>query len=426
MPTAHLTFPRLHQAQRTIYSQLARLNVLRCGRRFGKTVLLETTFGRRAVNGDKIGWFTPDYKLMRPTYTRMNRMLAPIVTHSSKTESIINLKGGGLIEFWSLDNEDAGRSRDYDHVVIDEASLVRRGLQEIVEQAIAPTLLDRNGTLTLAGTPKGIDAENFFYRACVDKELGYKEFHLPTEMNPLLNREALAKLPERYPPLVYQQEYLALFVDWSGVAFFPRDKMLYNGDPVEFPAYCDTVFAVIDSATKTGKENDGTAVLYCAYNSRAAPGACALYWLDYDIQQIEGALLEIWLPSVFRRLEELAALCKARMGSAGAFIEDKASGMILLQQARRKGLKVKAIDSKLTSLGKSERAINTSGYYHREMCKVTRHAFNKVISYKGVTQNHFIMQMVSFRVGSKEDQQDDLLDCGTYSMALALGNAEGF
>jgi hypothetical protein len=36
--------------------------------------------------------------------------------------------------------------------------------------------------------------------------------------------------------------------------------------------------------------------------------------LDWDIDQIKGAVLESWLPSVFSRLEGHARLCGARMG----------------------------------------------------------------------------------------------------------------
>ena len=37
-----------------------------------------------------------------------------------------------------------------------------------------------------------------------------------------------------------------------------------NGEPVELPAQCEAVFAIIDTATKTGRENDGTGVIYFA------------------------------------------------------------------------------------------------------------------------------------------------------------------
>ena len=36
-------------------------------------------------------------------------------------------------------------------------------------------------------------------------------------------------------PLVYAQEYLAEFVDWAGVGFFAREKLLVNNQPVPFP-----------------------------------------------------------------------------------------------------------------------------------------------------------------------------------------------
>ena len=42
-------------------------------------------------------------------------------------------------------------------------------------------------------------------------------------------------------------------------------------------------------------------------------------------------------------------------------IEDKNSGTILLQQALRRGMPAQAIDSKLTAVGKDERALNVSG-----------------------------------------------------------------
>jgi hypothetical protein len=125
------------------------------------------------------------------------------------------------------------------------------------------------------------------------------------------------------------------------------------------PTRCDAVFAVIDTASKTGTDNDATAVTFFAYDTL---GKISLFILDWDVVQIEGAMLETWLPQVFARLEELARLCHARRGSIGAFIEDKNSGTILLQQALRRQMLAHPIDSKLTAMGKDERAISVSGY----------------------------------------------------------------
>ena len=233
-----------------------------------------------------------------------------------------------------------------------------------------------------------------------------------------------AELRRDNDPLVYAQEYLAEFVDWSGVAFFSREKLLVGHRPVALPSRCDAVFAVIDTASKTGTDNDATAVTFFAYDPL---GDVRLVILDWDIAQIEGALLEAWLPQVFQRLEELARLCHARMGSQGAFIEDKNSGTILLQQALRRRLPAHPIDSKLTALGKDERAISVSGYVHRGWVKYADRAFEKTIIYKRHSRNHLLDQIESFRVGDKGgDREDDLLDTFCYGIALALGNTEGF
>jgi hypothetical protein len=104
--------------------------------------------------------------------------------------------------------------------------------------------------------------------------------------------------------------------------------------------------------SKTGTDHDATAVTFFALDnlSRRAP----LLILDWDIAQIEGALLETWLPMVFDRLEELSRLCGGRHGSVGVWIEDKNSGTILLQQAIRRQWPATAIDSKLTAVSQAE------------------------------------------------------------------------
>jgi hypothetical protein len=121
--------------------------------------------------------------------------------------------------------------------------------------------------------------------------------------------------------------------------------------------------AVIDTASKTGTENDATAVTFFA---KGHLKSYPLMILDWDIVQIEGATLETWLPTVFERLEQLSRLCRAQYGSVGVWIEDKNSGTILLQQALRRQWPARAIESELTAMGKDERAISVSTYVYRK------------------------------------------------------------
>ena len=67
----------------------------------------------------------------------------------------------------------------------------------------------------------------------------------------------------------------------AGVAFFSSDSLLRDGQPVEPPKTCDYVFATIDTAIKTGKENDGTAVVFWALD-RLTVMPWKLTVLDWD------------------------------------------------------------------------------------------------------------------------------------------------
>jgi hypothetical protein len=390
---------------------------------FGKTTFLEEFAAAKAIRGLKVGWFAPSYKLIYPSYARILERISPLKQTASKIDGLMTTKTGGSVEVWSLDNEDAGRSRSYDLVIIDEASLKAKGLREVWDQAIKPTLLDRGGSAIMAGTPKGIDDENYFYQACNDKSLGWVEFHAPTMANPTLDPAGVAALKDEYPPLVYQQEFLAEFVDWNGSAFFAESSMLVDGLPMQYPTRCDQVFAVIDTALKDGLEHDGTAVIYYARNRIAGQ---PLIILDYDLIQIEGALLENWLPTVNQRVDELAVMVGARHGNSGLWIEDKASGIVLLQQATRRGLNVHAIDGDLVAMGKEGRALSVSGYVYKGMVKFSDHAHNKLVNFKGNTKNHLISQVCGFRMGTKVPHTMDLLDCFTYGVAIALGDSTGY
>jgi hypothetical protein len=108
-------------------------------------------------------------------------------------------------------------------------------------------------------------------------------------------------------------------------------------------------------------------------------------------------------------------------------IEDKNSGSVLLQQAARRGWPAYPIKSDLTAMGKDERAISVSGYFHRGLIKICREAYDKMMMYKETTANHLLNQITGFRVGDKTtNRADDLADCLMYGAIVTFGNEEGF
>lgn len=377
-----------------------------------------------AVYGQSWGVFAPDYKILTETYKEIHDTLAPITISSSKVDGVIRVQGGGRVDAWTLNNPRAGRSRRYHGVLLDEVAFAGPDMIDIWEKAIKPSLLDFRGEAWAFSTPNGKDDDQFFYRACTDPKLGFTEQHAPTSGNPYLPLEEIEKLPLENDPLVYQQEYLAEFVDWSGAAFFSIDKMLVDGQPVDVDWRVDQIFATIDTASKDGLDHDGTGVIIWAKSKRAG---FPLVILDWDVVQINANLLIDWIPGVQMLMEQYAAQFFAREGNVGAFIEDMSSGIQLLQSAESQGMLCHAIDSKLTAAGKEGRAIAASPYVFQEKVKISRYAFDKVLNYRGKTKNHLLDQVCGFRMGQKKaDHMKDLLDCFTYGVALALGNSDGY
>lgn len=216
-------------------------------------------------------------------------------------------------------------------------------------------------------------------------------------------------------------------------AFFAQEDMLVNGKPIEDPQRVDYVYAIIDSAMKDGKPHDGLAVMFFARSKLNVPLNPPLAVLDWDLTQIKGAFLNEWLPSVFVRGQQLAKDCSARLGFIGAFIEDKSSGTVLLQQTKHQtwveahpDWAAHAIPADLTAQGKKGKAINVAGYVHAGMVKWTRRAWERVCTFKGVTKNHALGQVLKFSPDTKDTDPDDCLDDFTYGVALGLGNRKGF
>ena len=377
-----------------------------------------------SIHREAWGVFAPDYKILAETYKEIQDTLDPIIISASEMKGVIRLIGGGRIDFWTLNNPRAGRSRKYHGVLIDEAAFAGPDMMSIWEKAIKPSLLDYIGDAWVFSTPNGKDDDQFFYRICTDPKFRFKQFHAPTSANPYMPASEIAQLEEDNDPLVFMQEYLAEFVDWSGAAFFSIDKMLVDGKPVDVDWRVDQIFATIDTAQKDGIEHDGTGVIIWARSKYAGH---PLVILDWDVVQIKASVLIDWLPNISRQLEDYARIHHAREGALGCWIEDMASGIQLLQSAKSAGIQTFPIDSKLTAAGKEGRAIAASPYVYQGKVKISRSAFDKIATYRGMSKNHLLDQVCGFRMGQKKrDHLKDLLDCFTYGVCIALGNSKGY
>lgn len=211
MRTEIITLPKLHKAQREIKLKSKRFNVLNCGRRWGKSILSGNLLIETAFTGMPSGYFTPTYKLLEGTYREVLSIVEPIVTRKHNNQ-FIELHGGGLIEFWTLDNPFAGRSRKYKRAVIDEASFAK-SLWDSWNNAIRPTLTDLIGDAWFMSTPRGKNDFFKLYMRGVSGEKDWASWQMPTYSNPFIDKNEIEDAKRDLPEIAFNQEYLALFSD---------------------------------------------------------------------------------------------------------------------------------------------------------------------------------------------------------------------
>lgn len=199
-----------HPAQSEILSEAQRFNVLCCGRRFGKSKLAVNLLSETALDGQPAGYFAPTYKLLDGTYNECLAALDPVIKRKHEHQ-FIELITGGRVEFWSLENELAGRSRKYKRSIVDEAAFAK-SLWKSWTESIRATLTDLKGDAWFMSTPKG---KNDFYKLFKrgQGEPNWKSWQKTTYDNPYIDPLEIDDAKSDLPELAFLQEYMAQFND---------------------------------------------------------------------------------------------------------------------------------------------------------------------------------------------------------------------
>lgn len=206
-----------------------RFNVLRCGRRFGKTTLgLDLAVDMALRNDDHpgmpVGWVSGSYKLLSETWRELKRLLKLVIVKVSEQEHRLELMGGGSIELWSLDgNEDPARGRKYARLIIDEAGIAPT-LRNAWLGALRATLVDYKGDAWFLGTPKEeVPYFSDLYRLGEMGVEGWAAWQLPSTDNPHIDAESEIAEARRsgMPEWMVQREFYGI-PNQSDTAVFPR------------------------------------------------------------------------------------------------------------------------------------------------------------------------------------------------------------
>lgn len=202
----------LHPAQKAILTDARRFNVLKCGRRFGKTELTKELTIQPMLDGKIVGYWCPTYKDLSEVWNELKFTLGDVIRSKNEQLKEIQLITGGKLDMWSLDDPDSGRGRKYHVAIIDEAEKAAH-LKEAWEQTIRATLVDFKGSAWFMSTPKF--GQTYFKTTLFQNEKKsdqWKSFLYTSFDNPFLDPaeiEDARKLDE----LVFRCEYLAEDVD---------------------------------------------------------------------------------------------------------------------------------------------------------------------------------------------------------------------
>lgn len=195
--------------------------ILIAGRRGGKTKAASIAAAEEASIPNSIVW------CCAPTNPKLHRYVIPAMQELIPLDWIIKdgwssehldlrLKNGSLIHFQTLEDPDQGRGQGLDCVWIDEVCELTQQHWDILR----PSLTERRGGAIFSTSPRSYDwVYEQFYKRAEDNVPGYWACRYATSENPIISEEEIADAKATMPPAMFQQEYEADFVIFTGAVY---------------------------------------------------------------------------------------------------------------------------------------------------------------------------------------------------------------
>jgi len=401
MPQILLPEPLAHQLD--VLRHPARLKVVVCGRRWGKSLLglIACVEGhgpagsgfRGAIEGADIWWVAPTYPQGLLIWRDLKKALHGAWIEKKEKEMRIVLPGGGSITVKSADDPDALRGVGLDGVVLDEAAFMK---EEAWVNGIRPALADRQGWALFLTTPKGVNWIHGLFETAGTSE-DWARWQRPTSENPIIPAKELEAARRDMGELQFAQEHLAQFVTAGAGMFKPEwfedryERMaaqhyrLPDGEVVHHDRL--RRFGVVDLAVSTKTTADYTVIGAFGLTAKKQ-----ILILDIDRARREGPDI---VPAMKRMVE--------RQRLPSVWVEKVAFQLSLIQQARREGLPVREL---VPDKDKISRAMPATA-----ACEGGR----VLLPTTAPWVRDFIDEVLSFPIGAHDDQAD----CLSYAVEVA-------
>lgn len=202
-----------HKAQlKVLKAYLAgiRFITLCCGRRFGKSWIIQTIALLELSKAyTRVGYITPTYELGKTFFNDMLQLIpTELVASSNISTRTITLINGSFITFYTGEKLDNLRGQKFHLLLIDEAAYIA-DLKAGWEGAMSNTLIDYapNSRAIFVSTPRGKD---YFFELTRTSDEDWKNFSFSSYDNPHLSKDELEKKKKSLPEAIFQQEIMAI------------------------------------------------------------------------------------------------------------------------------------------------------------------------------------------------------------------------
>ena len=235
----------LTNAQKTVITDESRFRVLISGRRFGKTYLAISELARFARFPNKKVWYVaPTYRQAKSIcWSELKLRLDKVnwISKINNSDLSIELVNGSTIALRGADNEQSLRGIGLDFLCMDEFADIHPSAWF---EVLRPTLSDKLGSALFCGTPRGFGnwAYDLYSKGLADKE--WKSFQFSTLDGEQVSEKEIDQAKDDLDERTFQQEYLASFVNYSGMIYynFDRNKNIIN----EFNKNFNTLWIGLD------------------------------------------------------------------------------------------------------------------------------------------------------------------------------------
>ena len=239
-----------------IITSNSKYHVACVGRQFGKSMMAMNLVLYWAINNGpcKILWVSPVYSQTSKVQKELMAAIGAsgIVKSCNYSENYISLKNGSEILFRSAEKYDNIRGLTMDYGVLDEAAFMK---EDAWREAIKPVFLVRGKKVLFISTPKG---KTWFYDlyqlALSDDYPQYQRYTGTSYDTPYIDAEEIEEAKKTLPKNVFDQEYLAKFIDSGGEVFANLDNCTVN----QWPQARGKIYCGIDLA----KQEDYTVATF--------------------------------------------------------------------------------------------------------------------------------------------------------------------